>query len=120
MIWRRIQVPKVFSFAELHAVIQAAMGWQGVHLYSFKIKGCTIAERSSDSWSGFSQQQDLDSDDTLIADYFTKGESAQYTYDFGDCWEHKVTLTKILPAKTGVKYPVVMSGKRACPPEGEI
>ena len=41
----------------------------------------------------------------------------QYEYDFGDSWEHKVVLEKIIPAEEGEKYPKCIAGKRACPPE---
>ena len=44
-------------------------------------------------------------------------KKAEYTYDFGDDWEHIVTLEKILPRDKGVEYPRCFQGKRACPPE---
>jgi len=40
-----------------------------------------------------------------------------YEYDFGDSWEHTVTLEKILDPEEGQVYPVCIKGKRACPPE---
>ena len=40
-----------------------------------------------------------------------------YEYDFGDSWEHEIIVEKILPPVVGVKYPVCIKGKRACPPE---
>jgi hypothetical protein len=39
-----------------------------------------------------------------------------YEYDFGDGWEHKVVLEKILPSDSS-EAPVVIKGKKACPPE---
>ncbi len=39
-----------------------------------------------------------------------------YEYDFGDGWEHKVVLEKILPLEYS-ESPVVIKGKMACPPE---
>ena len=42
---------------------------------------------------------------------------AKYIYDFGDNWEHKVVLEKILPREKNVNYPRCIGGKRACPPE---
>ena len=42
---------------------------------------------------------------------------ANYTYDFGDNWEHKIQLEKILPRDKNIEYPACIAGKRACPPE---
>ena len=53
-----------------------------------------------------------------IADFFsTENRTASYVYDFGDSWEHKIQLEKILPGEKGVEYPICIKGKRACPPE---
>jgi hypothetical protein len=40
-----------------------------------------------------------------------------YEYDFGDDWEHEIEVVKIGPPAEGVKYPVCLAGKLACPPE---
>ena len=40
-----------------------------------------------------------------------------YEYDFGDSWEHELLVEKILPRDEGKRYPVCLTGKRACPPE---
>ena len=40
-----------------------------------------------------------------------------YEYDFGDSWRHIITVEKVLERQSGVRYPQVVAGKRACPPE---
>ncbi len=40
-IWRRVQV-KDCTLAELHEIIQVAMGWEFSHLYSFKVAGVEL------------------------------------------------------------------------------
>ena len=40
-----------------------------------------------------------------------------YEYDFGDSWEHQIVVEKVLAPEAGVRYPVCLAGKRACPPE---
>ncbi len=37
MIWRRLLVPGSTSIAELHHIIQIAMGWENCHLHRFRI-----------------------------------------------------------------------------------
>ncbi len=35
-VWRRISLPVESSFAQLHAAIQDAFGWEDCHLYAFR------------------------------------------------------------------------------------
>jgi hypothetical protein len=44
-------------------------------------------------------------------------KSFGYTYDFGDNWDHLVTVEKTVDADSAAKYPRCTAGKRACPPE---
>ena len=37
--------------------------------------------------------------------------------DFGDSWNHRVTLQKVLLRDPRVRLPACISGKRQCPPE---
>ncbi len=37
-VWRRLQVPSKTSLAELHHIIQAAMGWDDCHLHRFEVR----------------------------------------------------------------------------------
>jgi hypothetical protein len=34
-VWRRLVIPRRFTLAQLHAVIQIAFGWENYHLYQF-------------------------------------------------------------------------------------
>ena len=34
MVWRRVLVPTTFTLRELHGVIQVAMGWEGIHVWT--------------------------------------------------------------------------------------
>lgn len=44
-------------------------------------------------------------------------DSLQYEYDFGDGWQHEITLDEVLPSSPTARYPVVVDGRGACPPE---
>jgi hypothetical protein len=45
------------------------------------------------------------------------GSSMRFDYDFGDGWEHDVVVEAIEPAQRSVRYPRLLAGKWACPPE---
>jgi len=40
-----------------------------------------------------------------------------YEYDFGDNWEHEISLEKKFPPESDAIYPRCIGGKMACPPE---
>ena len=120
-IWRRIQVPETYTFWDLHVAIQDVMSWQDYHLHRFEIVNPATGAlkliglpSDDDDWS----RATLSGWRQKIAKWFTpENKVAVYFYDFGDGWEHEVELEKILPRETGVRYPVCLGGKRACPPE---
>ncbi len=108
-IWRRLQVAGHTSLAQLHHIIQAAMGWIGYHLYTFNIDGEDYGI-ADDDW-------DVLPDTRILLDELPEGYKFTYVYDMGDWWEHEVKIEKILPPEESVSYPRCIKGKRACPPE---
>jgi hypothetical protein len=56
---------------------------------------------------------------TVTLDSLVRGEQLTflYEYDFGDSWEHELRIETTLPREGGKRYPVCLTGKRACPPE---
>ncbi len=121
-VWRRIQVPDNYSFYDLHVAIQDAMGWSDYHLHEFRVidpkYGEEIAIGIPDD-EGFSDQEIAPGWKKLIRKYFSEKycNTCSYLYDFGDGWEHKIKLEKILPVMPEFSYPLCIDGKRACPPE---
>lgn len=116
-VWRRIEVPSDYSLWDLHVAIQDAMGWLDYHLHAFyfqqgqKPLEIGIPEFGDDSGviAGWKVR---------MSEFFTgPGIVSRYAYDFGDDWQHDVTLEEILPRKIGVKYPRCIDGRQPCPPE---
>ncbi len=107
-IWRRLLVRNSSSLAELHDVIQIAMGWQDCHIHQFvKDRVCY----------GLSEGMQNELDYRVSQLLKEKGDKLLYEYDFGDGWQHDVVLEKILPFKQGQTLPVCLAGERACPLE---
>lgn len=121
-VWRRIQVPSVYSFWELHCAITDVLGWLDYHLHMFTIKFPELGETDI---IGIPDHDRFEDDPIIlpgweldIAEYFSdQNATCDYEYDFGDSWLHSVTLEKILPREEGVCYPRCIAGERACPPE---
>ncbi|WP_285490505.1 plasmid pRiA4b ORF-3 family protein [Amycolatopsis taiwanensis] len=110
-VWRRLEVPADLSLDRLHDVIQAAMGWYDCHLHVF-----------SDGWTEYGRPDPelghRDERGVRLSQILTGvDDKIRYTYDFGDGWEHDITLEKILPAGSEVTSAVCTAGRGACPPE---
>lgn len=118
-IWRRIQVLETYTFWDLHVAIQDAMGWLDYHLHEFVIlnpaNGLKVTIGLPDDEF---PKRNLRDWAQKIANYFSlENPSADYIYDFGDYWQNKIQLEKILLREDNVSYPVCLKGKRAAPPE---
>jgi hypothetical protein len=121
LIWREILVPREYTFWDLHIAIQDAMGWQDYHLHEFRIDDPRIGSQFS---IGIPDQEMIDDPQFLasweigIAELFsTSNPNALYIYDFGDWWEHTVSLEREVVSQQDVAYPVCLAGENACPPE---
>lgn len=121
-IWRRIQVPSLYSFWDLHVAIQDAMGWQDCHLHQFSVPDASTGELLTIGIPGMELFEDDEPTpagwDFRISESFSASNAtALYEYDFGDGWQHAVVLEDILTCDEGVDYPCCVAGERACPPE---
>lgn len=112
-IWRRVQVTSATSLYRLHKILQVVMGWDDYHLHEFIIDEIHYGEPSPD------YMFKMKNDKTVKLGQVVSEEGAKFTYiyDFGDSWNHKILVEKILPVESDKKYPICLKGKRACPPE---
>lgn len=116
-IWRRFLVLNTSALEDLHHTIQIVMGWTDSHLHQFicgKSRYGIIDPEFGADWD-----DDLENElNFKVKDLLkNEGDSILYEYDFGDGWEHKITLEKILPFKSKQFLPFCIKGKRSCPPE---
>jgi hypothetical protein len=111
-VWRRVLVPGGYTLDRVHRVFQYAMGWQDAHLHSFDIEGQQYGEPDPVGELVLRDEMDVRLD--AVAG---KGEVFRYTYDFGDWWEHEVTVEDVFAAEPDERYPMCVAGEQACPPE---
>jgi hypothetical protein len=113
LIWRRLLVHSETSIADLHDILQLAMGRTDSHLHRFLIHGKEYGI-AYDGGLGFAD----DPQQMRVADFrFRLRERFLYEYDFGDHWQHDIRVEQIVAADPKRTYPVCIGGKRAAPPE---
>jgi hypothetical protein len=114
-IWRRVQVPATYTLGDFHYVIQIAMGWENDHLHAFRIGGRSFAIPMEDDLDGSDEDSDMV---TLAKLGLSKpGAKFNYEYDFGDGWEHEITVETVTKRNKNRHYPQCLKAVRACPPE---
>lgn len=112
-IWRRLRVRANTTLAVFHDVLQAVMGWTDSHLHLFRAGGIEYGVRDPEMPELRSEKRVQ-----LGSLLLRPGDRLVYEYDFGDSWEHDIELERTLPPDPGPgKYPYVIAGARACPPE---
>jgi len=105
------------TFLNLHEAIQDACGWEDAHLFEFRIggrQGRRLAGIPDREWD----EEIPDARKVQLATFFgtTGGRRCLYLYDFGDGWEHEVTLRRIVTLKASLRRRL-LDGQRAFPPE---
>jgi hypothetical protein len=116
-IWRRLLVPADLTLEQLHDVLQAAMGWHDSHMHEFQIGQKTFGKPDPDEGFMGAPTTASESAARLSRVLGKAGAKAVYTYDFGDNWQHRITVEKVLAREPGRAYPACIDGKRHCPPE---
>ena len=99
---RVLDVPASATLPEVHALLQAALGWTDSHLHEFDADGCSYV----------TDDEEDDGVPEAGMPFTELGGQFVYRYDFGDGWEHDVDVFG-----PGGAEPGVVSGEGACPPE---
>ena len=115
LVWRRILVPDNVTLPKLHVILQWAVGWTNSHLHEFEI-GRQRYGMTDDDWPG--DEPALDERRVRLKPLLETGlRRFTYLYDFGDGWEHIVTVEDLVPPKPGAPLVICTAGENACPPE---
>lgn len=108
-VWRRVIVPAKVTLADLHSIIQQAMGWENLHTYQFRL--------------GLGPDKTLSSIEQPLAQILS-GDAAlnqplYYNYDAKSGWLHRIELEALdVNIEQNSPLPVCTDGVSACPPEG--
>ena len=115
LIWREVEVPTSITLKVLHDIVQITMGWLDQHLWEFRIEGRTYGLSRDEDWGAAPRTEAIK---VRLRDILKpRRMTIEYLYDFGDSWEHRITVTNIRPGQPGVSYPNYVGGEWDCPPE---
>ena len=90
-VWRRIAVPGTIKLSKLHHILLAAMGWQGGHLHEFIFADAMYGEAQVEMEPGVEDESRV----SLIK-AMDGASSFTWIYDYGDHWEHKIKVERIV------------------------
>lgn len=114
-IWRLVEVPTSVTLKVLHDIVQVTMGWLDFHLWEMVVNGQAYGLPMEEDWGTAPRKladrvrlRDVLAPDTTTIDY---------TYDFGDSWEHKLINSDVRPGDITTACPRFIAGERDCPPE---
>jgi hypothetical protein len=115
VIWRQVEVPTSVTLKVLHNIVQAAMGWFDYHLWEFTIDKRRYGLPMEEDWG---TEPRIDAGRVRLRDVLgPRKTTIDYLYDFGDCWEHRLTVTDIRAGDPSLSYPRYIAGERNGPPE---
>jgi hypothetical protein len=113
-VWRRIQVSGNSTLYRLHLIIQDVMGWENYHLFEFRIGDFDYGEPDpGNDWYLVKNARRYKVGQLLP----NTVKRFRYRYDLGDNWEHDILVEQVLRPVPGMRYPQILDGARACPPE---
>lgn len=115
-IWRRCIIPEGLTFSDLTHVLNIVMGWGGYHLSSFEFDNLKLRIEDEYDFFGYDDYEYLEPSQTPIGPLMESEKWFTYTYDFGDNWQHRVTIEEIIPDYE-YDYPMVIKYKGDTPYE---
>ena len=111
-IWRRLVVSADITLDVLHDILQVSLGWTNSHLHDFQV---------GDARFGMADVAEellvVDERAAPLGAVACDGATFIYQYDYGDSWEHAVTVEGIAEPTTQAAVVECLGGARACPPE---
>ena len=118
VVWRTVQLPASISFYKLHKVIQTAFGWKEMHLHAFELPAHPGVVITHPDYVDDDDREIIDEKNAKLKDYLhAAGESLRYVYDFGDDWQHIITVVQVLWKWRVDNRNIFLAAEGRCPPE---
>lgn len=111
-VWRTLAVRSDATLPEFNRMLVTVMGWTGYHLHCFNVGKLRFGPPDLDDPMLIDEAAA-----TVIAVLPEVGASLQWSYDFGDGWEHQVVVESIESIEPDDPTTRCVAGANACPPE---
>ncbi|MEV6140613.1 plasmid pRiA4b ORF-3 family protein [Nocardia sp. NPDC051990] len=121
-LWRRLDLSSDLFLDELHEVIQTAFGWTDSHLHQFG-SGPSYYDPCTEYFlcpymAEDGEQPGVPEEQVRLDEVLQEPDDVLfYCYDFGDDWQHTLTLEAVLPRPPKAPLAICLDGQRPGPPE---
>lgn len=119
-LWRRLELASDLSLDEVHDAVQAAFGWTDSHLHRFG-SGPPFSRDTEPYLCPFEveeREQGVPEEEVRLDEVLVEaGDRLFYDYDFGDGWEHVITLEAVSPHDASAPRALCTDGRRPGPAE---
>lgn len=127
-IWRLLEIRGSMALNQMHQVLQAAFGWEDMHLHRFTalepfVRLRPVNGEMPEDLQWLPRQECFDPDDRPEEDLSLEqllmlgGGRAFYEYDFGDSWLHRLELVGRRAANGDAPLARLIDGARRGPLE---
>lgn len=121
-LWRRLEVASDLNLAEVHDILQISFGWTDSHLHGFAAGPEFYSDQAERYLCPFDLEEGEDEGipeeqvrlDEVLA---MEGDTLSYTYDYGDGWDHLITLEVTLSRLDDAPRAMCTGGERDGPAE---
>jgi Plasmid pRiA4b ORF-3-like protein len=120
-VWRDVLLSPRTGLDQVHEVIQRLFGWEGSHLHEFtaSLRRGRVTRFAppdpDDDWALPGEQARPEAGVRLDQLLDAHRGTLTYRYDFGDCWDHRITVVGTEPAEGAL--PRCVAGSGAAPQE---
>lgn len=116
---RTLIVPADINFRLLHCYLQEAFDWGFCHIHEFILparRGRREMHLVDQVGDMFTMPDDELDRDYKLQDCLREGDSFLYIYDYGDYWEHRIRVRRVIPNCTE-DVPICTLSEGTPPPE---
>ncbi len=94
-------VPENATFDELHTILNSIFERDDDnHLFRFELEDGCVVVRIADDVRDFEQEEGaMLAENCYVGHHLFEGCGAYYLFDYGDEWEHSISVKKVIPVK---------------------